>query len=125
MDRKQAHTLYAKLIDTKQITHVGVEYATKIEADKLRQFKKNGSLGIEKIAKVIEYMESRGFTLRDNEPPIDLLAEVQGRLEEVLRMLNNPTRRRDRKARILLNEIEVIHREYGPELDEMGKLPPE
>lgn len=64
MDRQQVHKLYSKLIDDKQITHVGVERATGVDADKLRQFKKNESLGMDKLVKVVEHLESRGFTLR-------------------------------------------------------------
>lgn len=99
--------------------------ALECEPEQLRQFKRNGSLGIEILVRLIAEMESRGFTQRDELHRADIMDEVRGRLEEILKMLNNPSRGRDRKARILLNEIEVIHREYGPELHEMGKLNPE
>lgn len=82
------------------------------------------SLGRGRREKLSAWLEKQGFHGRENldKRNPDVLVEVRKKLEACLSVLDNPLHGRDRKARIVLNEIEVLHREYGPELHEMGKL---
>lgn len=65
MTRNEAQSLYADLIKRRELSHVAMAKAAKCEPEQLRQFKRNGSLGVETLARLIAEMESRGFTQRD------------------------------------------------------------
>ena len=123
MDKETLRSAYERVIDGKLATHVTAATATGINVESLKKFKTGGSLHADKRAVLYEWME------RHEHLPVetsgDILREIRRKLVGCLDTLDNPIHGRDRKARILLNEIEVIHREYGAELHEMGKLIPD
>ncbi len=104
------------------IKQVAIADATGIPIASIRQFKKNCSLGRAHRIALEKWLGTSKFTQQDGRATPDVLVEVKKKLEACLSALGNPNHGRERKARIVLCEIEVLHREYVPELYEMGKL---
>lgn len=123
MDKEALRAAYEKAIEAKLITHTTAAAGTGINVESLKKFKTLGSLKDDKREKLREWLDRRELLPVENTG--DVLREVRRKLLGCLDTLDNPMHGRDRKARIVLNEIEVIHREYGPELFEMGKVPTE
>lgn len=121
MEKEALKLAYENIIDGKLSSHIAVHTATGIHVESLKKFKTTGSLGEDKRQILHDWMERHEYLPTESKG--DVLREVRRKLVGCLDTLDNPIHGRDRKARIVLNELEVLHREYGPELHKMGKLP--